>query len=853
MLRIIFLFQISILKYITSHQCLFPSVCKLDKVMDLDRWFNFGDDRLTFNLKYGLKCDAYNGFQFEYDPFILISNVTEYERCYKIYNKTNTLIEIKWPRDTSILEKRINMFNMLILFKTMFLEHSINFANLNGFDLNLINDDLKKSSFRGNPIATKKIFCVGCKIDFYLDQNRINTCEDILGSNESAEIGSFFQLYKLTFSPISDSFIDINLLNSRYITPLCPLVFNNSVIRSFEITSLVNTFYKKNVLTFSQLNSSKYVVNSDIKMLVLNKIQEIDLDLQLLNPLVFRQLHLIYATGSIRYIDKNVFKSFENLECINFETDHFRKIVHNSRIEWIKSINQNVKINMTGNIRQQVYNNGYGIKRIVLGSSVWINHEIIEDIFPEEDFCLYYDFPFEQLILMIYETYEKTELKKITCSFLWLVQYYKLYYINQLDNITTHQINNFDYTYHILTVLNQSDFNISLSNCFFPKMIDLCNKSKYSINQIWDTSDYMDLNETLKMAIKITSHLVSLVGIFTNLIVVITILHKKNKELFKEFKHYSYLWLTSAFSILIFLIQIFSWMSECFYPYEVFCPETRKSVFFQIFKMVFKECLVTSFRFMCSFTYVAFAFNRISLIGKDHGKFVEFFNGVGKKKYIGVCFIISCGFSVIKYFKYKINFDRFVDSFPISNEVNLSWSYWTGASNDAFFILNSIVDFLNYVVFEVLTSIIDVYMVVRLRKVLDEKFKKSESLIKDANKLENLKREHEGALKKATKMVVLNMAISILFRMPSAFIPAINVYAEFYYKSYTTYLDHPKFDLFYSFLIESGFYLFICELSDFFYTFSLSILLFVYLGFDKQFHKGFKCVFSSKEQQNQNK
>ena len=120
-----------------------------------------------FNVKYGLICDAYNGFQFEYDPFILISNVTEYERCYKI---TNSLIEIKWLSDTSILEKRINIFNMLVLFKYMFLKHSINFVNLNGFDLNLINEDLKKSSFRGNPIATKKIFCVGCKIDFYLNQ-----------------------------------------------------------------------------------------------------------------------------------------------------------------------------------------------------------------------------------------------------------------------------------------------------------------------------------------------------------------------------------------------------------------------------------------------------------------------------------------------------------------------------------------------------------------------------------------------------------------------------------------------------------------------------------------------------------
>ena len=167
--------------------------------------------------------------------------------------------------------------------------------------------------------------------------------------------------------------------------------------------------------------------------------------------------------------------------------------------------------------------------------------------------------------------------------------------------------------------------------------------------------------------------------------------------------------------------------------------------------------------------------------------------------------------------------------------------------NDTFFILNLIYDLLNYVLFEILTSIIDIYMVLRLRGVLDEKFKQSESLIKDAKKLENMKKEHEGALKKANKMVILNTSISILFRMPIAFLPIINVYAEFYYKKDSNLLNHPSFDIFYFFLIDSGFYQIINDLSDFLYTFSLSILLFIYLKFDKKFHEGFKCIFFKTE------
>ena len=251
---------------------------------------------------------------------------------------------------------------------------------------------------------------------------------------------------------------------------------------------------------------------------------------------------------------------------------------------------------------------------------------------------------------------------------------------------------------------------------------------------------------------------------------------------------------------------------------------------------------------MYNFTYVAFAFNRISLIDKDHGKLVKFFSTMGKKTYIGVCLLISCGFSVIKYFKYEINFDGLEASFPISKDLDLSGMFFKRESNDTFFILNLIFDFLNYVLFEILTTIIDIYMVLRLRTVLDEKFKKSESLIKDVKKLENMKKEQEEALKKANKMVILNTTISILFRMPIVFLPIINVYAEFYYKNLlSNIVDHPHFDLFYSFLTGSGFYQIISELSDFFYAFSLSILLFIYLKFDKKFHEGFKCILFKAE------
>jgi len=54
-----------------------------------------------------------------------------------------------------------------------------------------------------------------------------------------------------------------------------------------------------------------------------------------------------------------------------------------------------------------------------------------------------------------------------------------------------------------------------------------------------------------------------------------------------------------------------------------------------------------AFRFMCRLTYVAFALNRISLLGKDQSGLVKFMSEVGIKKFIGVTLIISFGYSDI--------------------------------------------------------------------------------------------------------------------------------------------------------------------------------------------------------------
>ena len=297
------------------------------------------------------------------------------------------------------------------------------------------------------------------------------------------------------------------------------------------------------------------------------------------------------------------------------------------------------------------------------------------------------------------------------------------------------------------------------------------------------------------------------------------------------------------FCIVISVIELLSWMTECFYPFEAFCPEIRKLVPIQFFKIIFKECLVTMLRFMCNFTYVGFALNRIGLIGNGHGKIVTFISdyNLGIKKYIGFSLLISVSLSWIKGFKYEINYFYPYLSFPISNEIYVYEDTFPDAFLKFYYVFYSISELLNYFVFVIICVIIDICMVVQLKRTLDEKVKKSESLNQKQNQAK--KAEFEEVVNKAIKMVVLNSLIGICFKIPVAFIPLINACGrDRLHQEGMKEIRDPIFFQFLVLLYESGAYSLIQDVSYLLYTLSLSIQMFIYKRFDKKFQTGFERI-----------
>lgn len=102
---------------------------------------------------------------------------------------------------------------------------------------------------------------------------------------------------------------------------------------------------------------------------------------------------------------------------------------------------------------------------------------------------------------------------------------------------------------------------------------------------------------------------------------------------------------------------------------------------------------------------------------------------------------------------------------------------------------------------------------------------------------------------RAIKMIVFNTKIELIFKLPVALIPLINVSADFYYKDPTNLYKHPNFDQFYSSLFDTGFFGFIQDASDLLFKISLSIQLFIYIRFDTKFNTAFYTVFGKKQKQ----
>lgn len=157
---------------------------------------------------------------------------------------------------------------------------------------------------------------------------------------------------------------------------------------------------------------------------------------------------------------------------------YVREFFHYNGIEWIKCINvaafDIVDLDSAESNRSAL--------RLIRRNAILIelkalfsydeNRLSFEKRFPDEDFCLYQEFPFRQLIVLTDDSFLSVvtnKTTKVTCTFMWLAKYYPTHY--PILNVYWY----FDYEFPV-------DFiKAKLVECNFTERLQRCNRSDFHV------------------------------------------------------------------------------------------------------------------------------------------------------------------------------------------------------------------------------------------------------------------------------------------------------------------------------------------------------------------------------------
>lgn len=300
------------------------------------------------------------------------------------------------------------------------------FRYINGFHVNFYKN-FSIPKYQKKTSASIKIY--ESKFYFFLNGKRLDSCALLKQANYSERW--VFQTFEIH---------GLHIISPRFKYDICPWLFSHLNAYKLYVGNLVNTFYKKNVLRFSndyQEESSRTKLITSFSNIILEHLVDIDINSTILHPLVFGHVRVIELYGEVRSIQVGLFKSFKTLRTIRFRISCARRLFHRG-IEWINELNARTHVELNNQKALRDYFKQFfrhfeiNLGRMQYSMNVklfyWEKESSVSYVFPDEDFCLYRNFPFDRLIVFTFdEKYDFNGIHKYTCTYVWLYQYYLPY------------------------------------------------------------------------------------------------------------------------------------------------------------------------------------------------------------------------------------------------------------------------------------------------------------------------------------------------------------------------------------------------------------------------------------------
>jgi hypothetical protein len=584
-------------------------------------------------------------------------------------------------------------------------------------------------------------------LDIYLKKN--TKLSKLQCNKESFQnLTSFFSnsTYELTFSNV--------------IFPeqgLCSLIFENCLARNIQFGIIVNSLLIKNRLTFIKTgNNQSNVMLPNLNCLIFEMVYG-SLTFDLLNVELFQRVRWLRILRYLLEIETHLLSEFKFLEFIEINILNLEKFFHRGT-KWLKysfyfRSNEEKDLKKHKIIR---------FIQIINDTSFVQNYE-----YPNEDFCLFKDFPHSQLVLPVIIA---SQALTCTCTLKWLQMNYDNFkpYLVVINDYEKFVNESFNYWIRNELLFQFCDEKIQ---CDTIELLNRCNISKSYAKIVDDIDVYFVIKWLQFILLIILQPLLGCIGILNNFLILVTLRNKEKQKLFKD-QMYKHMEINSFFNIIFCFITTLSLINVCINnnSHSLFCSSFYAQEWSQYLKIIVQHFLGNVFRTCVNVSYLFFCLCRLIDSSKlKEGKYFKKFLKLNLKLYVFLLFTFAILISLFKLFLYEVrwrngNIGGFAE-YPLEyfSEITCLISDFISRCKlyDALKIVNNS---FNDILMFIFNIALDLFMLKYFNQVIDHKIS-----------LRNPNADNTDLLnkkKKVNRLVILNGFLFFISHMPE-FIIAI--------------------------------------------------------------------------------
>lgn len=619
---------------------------------------------------------------------------------------------------------------------------------------------------------------------------------------------------------VLDKLLFLGFRSSNRQDKICKHMFHNLSLYTLEIS--------RTSFEFLHGPDESVALNFSLMELNIKEVYNIDLNTKTLDPDLFQQtLQLNVYESILTSIQEDLFKDrFHLLKNINLRILNTKVFLHSpGGVAWIQYLNyqtptfklDNLSTTESALLSDKFQNFGFVVKFI--SNIRFTPYSLFYPMytFPDYDFCLFVDVPFQRLVFIIpdFESMEYTYEPNLTCTRAWLARYQFLF--SEADKL--------------------DDLDQKIEECDFKHMVASCQFFNKSAIYIYDQYIIMyNLGNMLNMAqhvlVEYTRPVACGLAFVVNMTICLTIAYNyKRKQQIRSQKDqeivlleqplYKYILLNSIFnsiySMTYFLDSFVLFkLTKPFDSYEYRKQDNKN-------KTIAINMIGSMVKLMSNFSLLQISINRYLLVGKDHSKWIVNISEMKVKHFLILSILLSMVLSLVVY--YQLCFYSY-------HETMVDFNTFLEGS-DGFGYEHNIDDIVLINIFTIIHDLFSNFLFCILLWVMDTlTVKKLHDALKEKKKI--TKKELQRKMKQSERRSIMMVVANSLVRIPEILITILYYLVEA--QGTVVYVSLC--------LTYSNCTLFI-DFANVFYTLSLSFYLLFYVKFNKMFNVSFKFMFQT--------